>query len=116
MALFSAHGPARDRGTYWHGGPIVALEVVSPDDRSREKLDFYAKIGTREVLIIDRDPIQIELFQLRRGELVSAGIIKPGDGKSLASGVVPFKYQLIRSRPRPKFKIIHAETGQEWAK
>jgi Uma2 family endonuclease len=116
MALFSTHGPAKDCGKFWCGGPEVALEVVSPDDRSRDKLDFYAKVGTREVVVVDRDPFQIELYRLRRGRLVSVGIIKPGDGRKLASQVVPFEYQLIRSRPRPKVKIICAATGREWAK
>jgi len=30
MALFSAHGPEIDCGTFWCGGPIVALEVAIP--------------------------------------------------------------------------------------
>jgi len=114
MALFSAHGPEIDCGTFWCGGPIVALEVASPDDRSREKLDFYAKVGTREVVIVDRDPWQLELYQLHKGKLKLAGAIKPGDGKKLSSAVVPFEYQLLRSRPRPKLKLVHTETGQEW--
>ena len=114
MALFSAHGPEIDCGTFWCGGPIVALEVISPDDRSREKLDFYAKVGTREVVIVDRDPWQMELYQLHRGKLKLTGTIKPGDGQKLKSGHVPFEYELLRSRPRPKVKIVHTETGQEW--
>jgi Uma2 family endonuclease len=114
MALFSAHGPEIDCDTFWLGGPLVALEVISPDDRSREKLEFYAKVGTREVVIMDRDPWQLELYRLHQGKLKLAGAIKPGDGKKLVSGVVPLEYQLVRSRPRPKVKIVHTETGQEW--
>ena len=90
------------------------VEVVMPGDRCRDKLDFYAKIGTREVLILDRDPWQLELYQLRRVRLKLAGIIKPGDGKRLASGVMAFEFQLLRGRPRPKVKIVHTESAQEW--
>ena len=63
---------------------------------------------------MDRDPWQLELYQLERGNMMLTGAIKPGDGKKLASGVGPLEYQLIRSRPRPKVKIVHTETGQEW--
>ena len=112
--VFLAGNPAKLCGTHYRGGPDVALEVISPDDRSRQKLDFYALIGTREVIILDRDPWQLELYQLERGKMNLAGAIKPGDGKKLASGVGPIEYQLIRSKSRPKVKIVHTETGQEW--
>lgn len=114
VSVFSEGNMAKDCRTHFCGGPDLALEIVSPDDRSRDKLDFYATVGTREVLVLDRDPWQLELFQLRRGKMKSAGIAKPGDAKSIASGVLPFEFQLIRSRPRPKVKIAHTETGQEW--
>lgn len=105
---------ANDRKTHWYGGPDIALEVVSPDDRSRDKLEFYARIATREVLVLDRDPWQLELYRLNRGKMELDGRIKPGERNKLASAVVPFEYQLLRSRPRPKVKIVHTETGQEW--
>jgi Uma2 family endonuclease len=114
VSLFLAGNSAQDRTTHWFGGPDLALEIVSPDDRSRDKLDFYAGVGTREVLILDRDPWQLELYQLRRGRMQLKGIVRPGDGDSLATSVVPFRFQLVRGRPRPKAKIIHTETSQEW--
>ena len=114
MTLYLADNPARARGTHYIGGPDFALEVGSPGDRSRDKLDFYARIGTREVMIIDRDPWRIELFQLRRGKLRSQGAVRLGDTKSLKSDITSLSFRLGRSRPRPKVKIVHTETGQEW--
>jgi len=114
FSFFDVNCTAEDRKSHWFGGPDIVLEVVSPDDKSRDKLEFYAKVGSREVMMLDRDPWQLELYQLHRGELKLAGKIKPGDGKRLASSVVPFEYQLLRSRPRPKVKIVHTESGQEW--
>jgi Uma2 family endonuclease len=114
MAFFSTHGPARDCGSHWLGGPEVALEVMSPGDRSRDKLDFYAKIGTREVLILDRHPWQLELYQLRRGHMRMKGVVTPGDGKSISSAVVPFQFEVLRGRPRPRVKITHVESGRDW--
>src|SRR5262245_61323744 len=60
-------------GTHWCGGPDLAVEIASPGDRPRDKLPFYASVRTREVLIVDRDPWQLELYQLQQGQLVSVG-------------------------------------------
>lgn len=65
-------GSARDAGTHWQGGPDVIVEVVSPNDRSREKLAFYGGLGVREVLIVERDPKALEVHVLRGGSLVEA--------------------------------------------
>jgi Uma2 family endonuclease len=114
ISLFLSGNPAQDRRTHWLGGPDLAIEIVSPDDRSRDKLDFYAHVGTREVLVVDRHPWQLELYQLRRGRMRLKRTINPGDSEVLASSVVPMAFQLVRGRPRPKVKITHAGTGQEW--
>jgi len=105
---------SRDRFTHWQGGPDLLVEVAMPGDRSRDKLEFYASIGTREVLILDRDPWLVELYQLRRERMRLKGIARPGDGQVLSSSVGPVAFQLVRSRPRPKVRIIHTETSQEW--
>jgi Uma2 family endonuclease len=114
VSLFLAGNPSEDRKSHWFGGPDLAIEIVSPDDRSRDKLAFYAKVGTREVLVVDREPWQLELYQARRGHLKLVGAIRPSDGKSLTSVIGPLAFQLVRSRPRPKVKITNTETGQEW--
>ena len=114
VSVFLAANPAQDRGTHWYGGPDLAIEIVSPDDLSRDKLDFYARVGTREVLVLDRDPWQAEMYRLRRGRMRLVATVTPGDGTSLTSSVVPFRFELVRGRPRPKVKVVHTETGQEW--
>ena len=38
-------GRAIDAGTHWIGGPDLLVEVVSPNDRSRDKLGFYASLA-----------------------------------------------------------------------
>jgi Uma2 family endonuclease len=113
MAYYSADTPAEDHKTFWYGGPNFLLEIISPDDMSRDKLPFYAAVGTREVLILDRDPWRLELFELRRGRLRPAGTARPGDDP-IASHVGPLTFALVRNRPRPKIRITQTETGQVW--
>src|SRR4051794_13470322 len=60
---------ARDCGSHWCGGPDLCVEIASPGDRSRDKLDFYSAIGVRELLLVDRDPWQLELYRLAGGRL-----------------------------------------------
>lgn len=115
LSLFLVGTAARDRGTYWVGGPDFALEVVSPGDRSRDKLGFYASIGTREVLILDRDPWRMELYELSAGQLRLTATTVPG-GEAITSAVVPFRFQFIRAEPAPRIRIVDSATGQEWVK
>jgi Uma2 family endonuclease len=114
VSVFRAGTASENRRTHWFGGPELAIEVVNPDDKSRDKLDFYAKVGTREVLVLDRDPWQLELYQLRGGKMHPNGTGKPGDGVVLVSSIGPLKLELVQAEPRPKVKITHSETGQEW--
>src|SRR4051794_30367769 len=56
VAVFLPGNPAQDRGTHWLGGPDLAVEILSRGDRSRKKFAFYARIGVRELMLIDRRP------------------------------------------------------------
>lgn len=63
--------PARfriDRNEYFDGGPDAVIEIQSPGDETYEKLAFYALVGVQEVIIIDRDTKDPELFELVGGE------------------------------------------------
>lgn len=46
------------------GAADAVLEVRSPDDETYEKLPFFAKLGVREVVVIDRDTRRPEVFRL----------------------------------------------------
>lgn len=101
-------------GTFWKGGPDFAVEVVSKQDRTREKLDFCAKVGVRELLIVDRDPWQLELMRLDGGVLQSAGTSTVENSDTLASEVIPFTFRLEQGDARPAIAIGHTEIGQSW--
>lgn len=107
-------GAARDCGTHWFGGPDFAVEIASKGDRSRDKLDFYAAAGVRELLLIDRDPWGQELYRLNAGRLQLVGRSMPGDSTVLESAVVPTSFRLIAGEPRPRVEVIHHDRRQKW--
>ncbi|MEW5853860.1 MAG: Uma2 family endonuclease [Myxococcota bacterium] len=51
-----------DRGI--EGAPLAVLEVLSPDDESYEKLDFWAALGVAEVIMISPKDRAVELYRL----------------------------------------------------
>ena len=71
------------------GGPDFLVEVLSPYDKSREKLDFYAQLGVREVLFVDPKQRELELFALAGDTLPSRGVASAQNGAELHSGVLP---------------------------
>lgn len=105
---------ARDCGTHWCGGPDLCVEVTSPGDRSREKLDFYAQIKVRELLLVDRDPWELELYGLKGGRLELVGRAAPGDPDVLVSTVVPVSLRLLPGQPRPRIEVAHRDGVQRW--
>ncbi len=105
---------AVDRGTYWLGGPDFAVEVVSPDDRVRDKIPFYEGVSVRELLVVDRDPWALELFRLREGRLVSVGVSTPEHPDLLVSTVLPLVFRLVAGEGRPRIDVMHADGRQRW--
>lgn len=115
LVVYLAGNPAVNHGSHWLGGPDLAVEIISPGEDPAGKLDFYAGVNTREVLVIDRYPWALELYQLRGGELVSAGRSDLAAPAVLASGVLPLAFALRDAQPRPVVDVTHTATGQTWA-
>jgi Uma2 family endonuclease len=105
VLVFLPGCPAEDRGSHYFGGPDFAIEVISPGDRSRKKLDFYAKVGVRELLLVDRNPWKLELYRLRQGKLSLVGVQGLDDLQSLRSEVLPVSFQLAPGQTRPEIVI-----------
>jgi Uma2 family endonuclease len=111
VAAFLNTNPAIDHGTHWEGGPDLAVEIVSPDDRSHEKLDFYAAIGTRELLILDRDPWRLELYRAANGALVAVA-----GSESVATETVGVRWSLLDSPDGAvALQLAHDATGRRWS-
>ena len=107
--------PAINKKTHWVGGPDFAVEVISPYDRSRQKLDFYAKVDVRELLLLERKPWSLELYRLAGGRLALVGRSSPDDPRTVASEVVPLSFRLVDGDPRPRVEVIHLDGVQRWS-
>lgn len=114
VVVFLRGNQAEDRESHWYGGPDLAVEIVSPGDRSYEKLDFYASVGTREVLIVDRAPWQLVLFRLQDGKLHEVGRSTLSDARDIASQVVPLSFQLVAGERSPQINVAHHDGQQRW--
>jgi len=114
VAVFLRDGEARNCGTHWFGGPDFVVEVISPDDQTREKLPFYEKVAARELLLVDRDPWSLELLRLHEGTLAQVGNSSFEKPNVLASDVVPLTFRLIAGNPRPQIEVTQADGGKQW--
>jgi Uma2 family endonuclease len=115
VVVFLKGNPAQNRGTHWIGGPDLVIEIVSPYDRTREKVDFYEAVGARELLIIDRDPWQLELLRRADGKLRSVGVSTLEQPGSLASEATGLAFNLAPADDRPEIVVTHIGDGRRWS-
>lgn len=114
LAVFLAGSPAECHETFWTGPPDFLVEIVSPWDKTRDKLDFYGDLGARELLIIERNPWQLELFRLQVSKLVRIATISLDDTAEIASAVLPMRFRLVPASPRPTIEITATDMQRSW--
>jgi Uma2 family endonuclease len=110
VLVIRAGGRASDRGSHWVGGPDLIVEVISPGEEPYAKLDFYASIGVREVLVLQRDPCLLERFALRNGTLTRTDRCTEAGGEA-ASEVLPVTF---RFKATARLIVENHSTGQIW--
>jgi Uma2 family endonuclease len=113
VAVFLDGSSAICHGAFWAGPPDFVVEIISPYDKTREKLEFYSRLGTRELLIVDRDPWQLELYQLQRAKLENVASISLGDSAPIVSDVLPLSFRLTDGSLRPSIEVV-SNSGQSW--
>jgi len=96
VLCFSSKSPALDCDTHWCGGPEFAIEITSRGDRMIEKLDFYALVGTQEVLVLDRNPWKLSLYRVEDdGKSMSEfAVSDPTSTGWVQSRIVPVRFRL----------------------
>ena len=114
VVVYLAENPAEDHGAFWYGGPDLAVEILRPGDQAREKRGFYARIGTRELLIVDRDPWSLELYRPTGGQLLLQGRSTLDTSDPLTSETVPLSFQLAAGGDRPHIRVHHMHDSREW--
>jgi Uma2 family endonuclease len=114
VAVYLPGNPAQACGTHWLGGPDLAVEILSPQDPARDKLPFYASVGVRELLIIDRDPWALELYRLAGGSLDLAARVTPESAESIRFEVLPLTIRLVTGAGRPEIEVAHQSDGRTW--
>ena len=114
VAVFLANTVAQDHGAHWQGGPDFAVEITSPGDKTWDKLDFYASVGTRELLIVEREPWELVLLRLQGDKLVEAGRASLSSKQLLAAEFVPFSFSLLSRNNRPTIEVKHLTDGRTW--
>jgi len=88
-------------------GAELVVELLSEGDESREKLGFYAELGVSEVLLIDPDTRELELYVLRGGRL---HVALPDDRGAVRSQVLGVSFA---ATPGPKLSLTWPEgSGQ----
>jgi Uma2 family endonuclease len=112
VVVYLNNTTAKFHGTHWEGGPDFAVEVASPNDRTWEKLSFYAKVKTRELLIIDRKPWKLTLLRLADDQMVEVGESTLLASEELRSEVIPFDFRLVNRPYGPAIEIQNLVDGQ----
>ena len=106
---------AVDCDAFYYGGPDFVVEIASDYDRSREKFDFYARVGVREMLLVDRNPWQLELYRLMDSEMKLVGTVEPGSPQTLRSEVLPLSFRLLaRPNLRPQIEVTKPSSNEIW--
>jgi Uma2 family endonuclease len=95
--IFSADG-VRD------GGPDAVIEIRSPEDETYDKLPFFAALGIREVIVVDRDTKRPEIYRLAGEQYVA--LQADADGW-LGSETMIVKFRAIEGQP-PRLRVEDA--------
>lgn len=114
VAVFLPGNPAEDRDSHWYGGPDLAVEILSPGDRARKKFHFYARVGVRELLLVDRHPWRLELYRRDDGPWIPVGQSDIENPAILTSTTLPLSIRLISGPKRPRIELTQTTDGQTW--
>jgi Uma2 family endonuclease len=73
------------------------IEIRSPEDETYEKLPFYAALGIRDVIVVDRDTKRPEIYRLAGAQYVA--LQTDADGW-LLSETMTVKFGAVDGQPR----------------
>ncbi|HYV39214.1 MAG TPA: Uma2 family endonuclease [Gemmataceae bacterium] len=101
---------AEDCGTHWFGGPDFLVEVRSgKPDVVEEKLPFYARIGVRELLVVDRDSREMTLYRSDGNTMRPVDLSTIAGKKWLVSAVLPLAIKRTVTRRKVQTEVIRTD-------
>lgn len=112
VIVFLKNGRGVCHGAFWTGRPDFAVEIVSDGEDPEAKFEFYGRLGTRELLLIHRDPGKLELYgPLPAGMqlLQSAEANQPG----VSSAGLDLTFSLRGDDDDLEFVVRHGD-GRSW--
>lgn len=77
------------------GGAELVVEIRSPGDESYDKLSWYARLGVREMLVVDPESMVVELFRGVEGVVTP---VPTGDDGVLVSDVLGVGFATVDQR------------------
>ena len=89
---------------YVAGGPDFVVEIRSPGDETDQKIEFYERIGARELLVIDRDSKTLTLYSR---EVDRFGF--PQAGSAVESHVLGLRFETVSGDCGPAIRITGGE-------
>lgn len=101
-SVFLPGNLAENRGSHRFGGPDFAVEIISRNDRSRQKFAFYAKVDVRELLFVDRQPWALELYRRQGRHWEQVGASDTTRSAVPTSDVLPLTFRLVPADSRPQ--------------
>ena len=114
MGVFLAGNRAEVFAAHVRGPADFLVEIVSPGDKGRDKLEFYGSLGVRESLLIDRYPWSLGLYRLSGSELLLAGQSTVERSEVIVSAVLPVRFQLLPAEPRPEIQMAEIGGERSW--
>jgi Uma2 family endonuclease len=114
VTVFLKDSPAICHETFWSGPPDFVVEIISPWDKTRKKLEFYTIVGAREVLLVDRDPWHLELYRLHGDRLMMISKLSPAEANWIESEVLPLRIRLVPGEARPTIEVFATEQNKSW--
>ena len=81
------------------GGPDAVVEIRSPADETYDKLPFFAALGVREVVVIDRDSKKPEVCRLAGKPYLA---VAADHERSVTSEVLGVRFRLVEG---PRLEI-----------
>jgi Uma2 family endonuclease len=114
VAVFLNDTAAHNHESHWQGAADFLIEVVSPNDRAREKIAFYSQLGVRELLVIDRGPWRVELFRHTDDGLTSVAVSEVDDKKQIVCETVPISLRLVSGDDRPHIEVVASVGERTW--